>query len=181
MLGRDRAVVSRILNGHQKLSIDQAQVIAEALDLPIDQVLVRAGLIPEAKARSLSPGYSGSDVVLLSPGSEERNTFAVAAALHSGNPDLSVWRVKSTAMTLAGYLPGDCLLIDTLLPGRTAAGDVVIASVAGLTADRPTVLRRHEPPVLVAAATGPEYRNVYVVDQRTVEIRGKVLASWRRT
>jgi hypothetical protein len=58
-------------------------------------------------------------------------------------------------------------------------GDVVIAQVYDRGGSAKTVLRRFEPPVLVAASMDPEDWRVHVVDGNNVLIRGKVVASWR--
>jgi SOS-response transcriptional repressor LexA len=93
-------------------------------------------------------------------------------------PGVDVWRVKSRAMALSGLLEGDFMLVDTHAAERVRAGDVVIAQIYTRTGAN-TVLRRFEPPVLVAASADPADGRVHVVDGDNVVIRGKVVASWR--
>ena len=79
-----------------------------------------------------------------------------------------------------GYMPGDYMLVDTHASERARAGDVVVAQVYdNAKGSAVTVLRRFEPPVLVAASTDPEDRRVHIVDGVNVVIRGKVVGSWR--
>jgi len=76
-------------------------------------------------------------------------------------------------MALAGYLPGDFILLDSFAADRMKLGDAVIAQVYGRT-NAATVLRIWQPPVLVC----PKDQTVHVVDNN-VTIRGRVVASWR--
>lgn len=180
-LGRDRSVVSRIYVGRQRMSLDQAQVFADVLDVPLPEVLARAGVAAEPVTQQLAPGFAESDAAAWLPkGPEDRRIPEIAQAF-GARPGVDVWRVKAPALALAGYLPGDWLLVDTHAAERARAGDVVLAQAydnARGTAS--TLLRRFEPPVLVAASTLPEDRRVHVVDGVNVVICGKVIASWRQ-
>lgn len=179
-LGRDRSLVSRIYVGRQKMTLEQAQVFARVLGVPLDEVLERAGLLAEEPARPLAAnGFSESDATpWKGHGGEAEKTEATAATLGGGRPGVDVWTVSSTAMALGGYLPGDHILVDSHQSERCRAGDMVVAQVYNRTgAD--TVFRRYEPPVLVAASPDPELARVLVVDGTNVVIMGKVIASWR--
>ena len=79
-----------------------------------------------------------------------------------------------------GYMPGDYILVDTNAADRARQGDAVIAQIYDNSAgSATTLLRRFEPPVLVAASMEPDERRVHIVDGTNVIIRGKVVASWR--
>lgn len=79
-----------------------------------------------------------------------------------------------------GYMPGDYLLLDTLSAERVHQGEVVVAQVYDNARNISTfVLRRFEPPVLVAASASLDDRRVQIVDGVNVVIIGKVIASWR--
>ncbi len=180
-IGRDRSVISRIVNGTQKLTLDQARIIAEKLVVPLPEFLERAGLADKPTAQQLAPGFSESDAAAWVPGSglaESAQIPTVASALGGDRPGVDVWRVKSQAMALAGMLIGDFMLVDTLQAERAKVGDLVIAQVYNRTGAT-TVLRRFEPPVLVSASADPRDGRVHVVDGINVVIRGKILASWR--
>lgn len=180
-IGRDRSVISRIVNGTQKLTLDQARIVAEKLAVPLPEFLEHAGLADRPTAQQFAPGFSDSDAAAWVPGtslSEGTQVPSIAAALGGDRPGVDIWRVKSQAMTLAGMLAGDFMLVDTHQAERVKPGDVVVAQVYNRTGAT-TVLRRFEPPVLVAASADPAEGRVHVVDGINVVIRGKVVASWR--
>ncbi|WP_420415808.1 helix-turn-helix domain-containing protein [Marinovum algicola] len=181
--GRARSNISHIYSGKQKMSLDWAQAFAKMLDVSVDEVLRRAGALPPAAARPLRPGYAESDAIPFegSAGAQER-AEEKARVFGGSGPGVNIWTVKSPALALGGYLPGDVILVDTGQSERAQAGDVVIAEKfdreTGLTI---TMLRRYEPPVLVAASAAPTDQRVHVVDTQNVVIKGRVIASWRET
>ncbi len=180
-IGRDRAVVSRIMNGHQQMSLDQAKVIAGELGVDVSEVLVRSGMTDAPMAQALQPGFAESDAAAWVPGpalAEGASVASIAAAMGGGKPGIDVWRVRSQAMALAGMLAGDFMLVDSNQAERVKPGDVVVAQIYNRTGAT-TVLRRFEPPVLVSDSADPTDRKVHVVDGINVVIRGKVVASWR--
>jgi hypothetical protein len=180
-ISRDRAVVSRIMNGHQPMTLDQAKIFATELAADVAEVLVRGGLTDAPVAQAIRPGFAESDAAAWVPGPglfESAQVPTIAEALGGGTPGIDVWRVKSQVMALAGMLVGDFMLVDTHQSDRVKAGDLVIAQVYNRTGAT-TVLRRFEPPVLVSASADPAEGRVHVVDGINVVIRGKVMASWR--
>lgn len=180
VIGRDRSVISKFLNGHQRMTLAQAQALADALGVPQAEMIEKAGLADAPTARQFAPGFAESDAAAWIPqGAGDRPVPSIAAAMGQ-RPGIDVWQVRSGAMAIMGYMPGDFMLVDTHIAERTRPGDVVIAQVydhARGTAT--TLLRRFEPPVLVAASASPDDRRVHVVDGNNVVIRGKVISSWR--
>ncbi len=179
-IGRDRSVVSKIYSGHRTMTLEWAQAFSEVLNVPLPEILERAGAAPRRIARQLQPGYADSDVVLwIAQGAEDRQVPPIASALGQ-RAGVDIWQVKSSALALMGYMPGDFILVDTNTAERTKAGDPVVAQVHDNGKGSATfVLRRFEPPVLVAASTAIEDRRVHVVDGVNVVIKGKVISSWR--
>lgn len=179
-LGRDRSVVSRIYTGRQRMNLEWAQAFAEAFGCTVAEVLERAGVVHAAVAQQLAPGFADGDAVpFVHRGAEDRATPTIAQAFGQ-RPGVDIWLVKTAALALMGYMPGDHMLVDTHAAERVRAGDIVVAQVYDNTrGGAATLLRRFEPPVLVAASTAPEDRRVHVVDGTNVVIRGKVIASWR--
>lgn len=178
-ISRDRAVVSRIMNGHQQLTLDQARIFATELDADVADVLLRAGLTDAPVAKALVPGFSESDAAPWVPGPagpETQVVPTVAQALGGGRPGVDVWRVKGKAMAQHGLLEGDYMLVDTHQAERVKPGDTVVAQVYNRTGAT-TVLRTFAPPVLMSS--DPNDTLVYVVDGVNVVIKGKVVASWR--
>lgn len=177
---RDRSVISRIINGTQKMTLEQARAFAELLQVPLTEMIDRGGLADKPTAQEFAPGFAESDAATWIPGpglAETASIKAVATALGE-RPGVDVWRVKSGAMALAGLLNGDFILVDTHQAERVKPGDIVIAQVYNRTGAA-TVLRRYAPPVLVSASTDPVDAGVHVVDGVNVMVRGKVIASWR--
>lgn len=181
-IGRERTAVSRILNGTQKMTLEQAGAIAIALKVPVREVVERAGILSPAKARAILPGFGEGDAVpFATQGADGLNAEqigVIASALGRNRPGIDVWRVKGVSMMLAGLLPGDFMLVDQHLGQRPQSGDIVIAQVDARH-EPTTVLRRYSPPVLVAASVDPNETVVHVVDGVNVSIFGVVVASWR--
>lgn len=178
-LGRDRSVVSRIYVGRQPMTAEQARVFARVLNVPLADVMQRAGILDQGEARAIAPGFSEGDASPFTGKPNDVETLR-AKAFGGGRPGVDVWVVKTPAMMLAGYMPGDCLLVDTHQSERRKPGDVVMAQVYDWsTGSATTLLRRFEPPVLVASSPEPDDRRVHVVDGNNVAIRGLVIASWR--
>jgi SOS-response transcriptional repressor LexA len=179
-MGRTRANVSHILMGRQKMNLEWAEAFAEVLQVPLATVLEKAGVSPKAIAQQITPGFAESDAVPFTPAPAQADQMKIiATAFGATRPGIDIWRVKSRAMALAGLLDGDFVLVDTHQSERSRAGDVVIAQLYQRNGTAITVLRRFEPPVLVAASTDLADARVHVVDGENVVIRGKVIASWR--
>lgn len=187
-IGRDRSLVSRIYVGRQKMTLEQAQVFADILKAPLDQVLEKAGLIEtgDQKANAVrridqaAKGFSEGDAEpYRAPPAAAENANKIAA-IFGLRPGVDIWTVNTDAMRLAGYLPGDKILVDTHKSEITRAGDVVIAQIYNWqSGEVKTVLRRHEPPVLIADSLVEEDRRALVVDGNNVVIKGKIVAQWR--
>lgn len=179
---RDRSVISRIINGTQRMTLEQAQAFADLLKVPLAEMVEKGGLAGGGVAQQLTPGFRESDAApfLPAPGSETTLQSQRAASFGGDRPGVDLWQVKSLALVLAGYLPGDWMLVDTHQSERTRPGDIVVAQVYNnREGTAHTLLRRHEPPVLVAASPDPADQRVHLVDGVNVVIRGKVIASWR--
>lgn len=184
-LGRDRSVVSRIINGSQKMTVDQAKVFARLLGEPLDEVMHRAGLLDQEERQVAAPGFRDAEAAPWTPpprAPKEARDDELRVASHLGmKQGVDLWVVKSRSMALAGYLPGDRILVDLRSPERAADGSVVVAQVYDLLrGTAKTVLRRFQRPALVAHSADPDDWHAWVVDERNVSIRGIVTASWRR-
>lgn len=181
IVGKHHSGVSRIYNGRQPMTLEWGQAFAQALNLPLDEILKKAGTLDEQRAQSFAPGFSESDAVQWtgSPG-EKIRTNDIAHHFGGGLPGVDVWTVRSGAMMSQGLLIGDQILVDTNSPSSVKAGDVVLAQrYDNTTGTAVTMLRRFEPPVLIAVSAEPDQRMIHVVDNENVVIVGKVIASWR--
>lgn len=179
-LGRDRSVVSKILSGKQRMTLEWANAFAAVLQVPLATVLEKAGAADGPLLQQVVPGFAESDATqfVYGLGSGEAAQIRSIAQILGERPGVDVWRVKSVSMMLAGYLPGDYILVDSHAAERVRPGDVVIAQIYGREGAS-TVLRRFAPPVLIAASASPEDQKVHVVDGENVVVRGKIIASWR--
>ena len=180
-LGRDRSVVSRIYVGRQRMTLDQARVFAKVLEMPLEVILERAGIADPEVSRQVSPGFADNDVMPFKHAEHVgENVRSVATVFGADRPGVDVWQVKSDSLVLNGYMPGDYIVVDTHAASRCGAGDIVIAQqYNGKTGQATTILRRYEPPVLIAANTNPEDQRVLFHDGTNVLIMGRVSASWR--
>lgn len=181
-LGRDRSVVSRIYVGRQKMTLEQAQVFARVLRVPLEDVLFQAGLVASAKdAPDRVPGFGESEVVpFTGTASRAVTNEIIARELGGGRPGLDCWVVRSDALVLSGYRRGDTLLVDTNAADLCRKGDTVIAQLyAWKSGSADTVLRLYEPPVIIGMVPGGSGFAVHVVDSKNVVIKGRVIASWR--
>lgn len=179
-LGKDRSLVSRIYVGRQAMKLEEAKIFAEVLEQPLDEVLRRAGVTDTPTVQVLTPGFSDSDAVSWVPKQGEGRDVEAIASAFGARPGVDIWQVRTNSMSLQGLLPGDYMLVDTHAADRVKPGDVVIAQLYDNARGKAvTILRRFEPPVLVAASSDPDERRVHVVDALNVVIRGKVTASWR--
>ena len=162
------------------MSLDWAKAFAEVLQVPLDVILEKAGVTDAPTAQNFAPGFAEADAAAWIPkaGTSENTTVKAIAAAFGERPGVDIWRVKSRAMALAGLMEGDFMLVDTHQAERAKPGDIVVAQVYSRTGAT-TVLRRYEPPVLIAASIDPSENRVYVVDGENVVIRGRVIASWR--
>lgn len=82
-----------------------------------------------------------------------------------GTGTMQVWMVKSRALELVGYIPGDLMLTDRSTPLR---GQIVVAEVPGRDGGRDIVIRRYEPPILVSATTDPSLLSPILMNQDVV-------------
>jgi hypothetical protein len=177
-LGRDRTIVARIYAGRQVMTLAQAEVFAELLHVSLEDVLHHAGL---RSARSAPPGMAEGDAVPFARGDQPPPMLdRITEAARSDRPGVDIWQVRSSAMRLAGYLPGDWLLVDTHAASHVASGDTVIAQVYDLaTGSAKTLLREFQKPALVAHSADTGDWPVHIVNDQSVLVRGVIIASWR--
>ncbi len=164
------------------MSLEWAKAFAKVLETTVDEVLRKAGVTDNATAQQLRPGFSESEANPFIPANGREKDYINRCALAFGGeaPGVDIWRMKSKSMALNGVLDGDFILVDTHRAGQAVAGDVVVAQAYDMqSGSARTIVRRYQPPVLVAAGVNPEDLAVHVVDGNNVVIRGLVVATWR--
>jgi transcriptional regulator with XRE-family HTH domain len=108
----------------------------------------------------------------------DRVAVGVLAQLHQQNPAVDAWILRTRAIELAGYLPGDVLFIS--LQETPLAGDVVCAQIYDWAKKRAvTVFRLFHPPFLVTSTTDPSLVKPLAVDDEQVAVKGVVVGSYR--
>ena len=98
----------------------------------------------------------------------------------TGSSPLRPWQRKALNRYLMAGAQ-DFMLVDINAAERARPGNIVIAqSYDNQTGSATTLLRRYEPPVLVAGTPDRDQdRLIHVVDNTNVVILGVVVASWR--
>lgn len=119
---------------------------------------------PEAKPYEL--GRKGND----------RRVEVSVKYMLQDEPGIAPWVLDTRALELAGYLPGDVVLVD--LNAEPEDGDAVLAQHFDLQTE--TVFRLYQKPYLVAAAVDRVPRAPLLVDDRRVLIRGVVIGMFRQ-
>ena len=180
-MGRARSNVSHIYSGKQRMSLEWARAFSEALQVPLDEVLKRAGALDEPEAQRLTPDFNESDAIRFSArGGAEARTNERAEQFGGNKAGIDVWRVKGRSLMLCGYMPGDFILVDTNKADQCRTGDIVLAQKhSWKSGSASTILRRFDPPVLTAFGPDPEDQNAQVIDGTNLFVIGKIIASWR--
>jgi hypothetical protein len=179
-ISRSRTVISHILNGHQKMTFEQAEIFARELNVDLPEMLSRAGLRADTGA-PISMGMSDGDVTPYTIGPRDAHALRdIREASTDGSNNPNLWRVQSDSCSLAGVLVGDFILVAPCENRRPKSGALVIAQIYDWDlGSATTVLRRYDAPVLVAATMNPADQRVHVVDDRNVKIMAEVTMSWR--
>jgi transcriptional regulator with XRE-family HTH domain len=133
------------------------------------------------------PSGMGDELAALLPGfaADEASPFkfdgppdfnALIKAYIADRPGIDPWRLNARALELAGYVPGDVMIVDLNAAPRTR--DVVVAQVFDHEMSRTeTVWRLYERPYLVAATTDPSL--LRPIHEDAAAIKGVVLVSFR--
>lgn len=91
---------------------------------------------------------------------------------------LELWILESRALELAGYMPGDFLIVDA--NGIPAAGDPVCVRFPNPRPGEPTaIIRIFEKPFLVAATLDKTLRRPLLIDDNHLQVAGVIVASLR--
>lgn len=169
--GLDPSTLSRFLSSSRPgLSLRPSTIrrIAQVTGLPYDAAptnMSPADGMAEAEAQPLA-----DDVPPL--------ISAILDSLRTGADSVDAWTLRSRALELAGYRPGDILFVK--LGGSPLKGDVVCAQIYDWSAGRTeTVFRIFEPPFLISATADPGLFSPYALDDDRVAVKGTVLHSLR--
>ena len=128
----------------------------------------------------LRPGESAQpgieEAIRFKSGKSGQLTLALIERGLNGDPELESWRLQTRALELAGYLPGDLIILDPHADPRP--GDLVAADTYDIERDRQaTIWRLFNPPYLVAASSDLRLIKPRLLDGAV--IRGVALVSFR--
>ena len=121
--------------------------------------------LPGARTAAPGPGFQESGLARLDPPEQEMPE----------NPNQSWWRVRDRALELAGFLPGDQVLLDQSVQPRR--GDAVVAQIYDTKLGAAeTVLRLYAFPALVTRTNDAEFTDrADVIDADRVKVMGTVV------
>ncbi len=123
-------------------------------------------------------GFSESEAVPYEPKGRGSDIRAAVDALIANRRGCDPWELRTRALELAGYLPGDIVIVDLNETPRT--GDVVCAQVYDWErGGAETIWRIYEEPYLVAASGERLHRRPLLVDRRNVVVKGVVRGLFR--
>lgn len=172
--GMAQTTLTRFANNPNVAHVLSARTISQieqALGVPFGQA---PGARLEARGRPAGEAepYHGHNLV-------DPDIATVLAALPAS---WEPWLLHGDALTAAGYLPGDVLVVDP--DGFPSSKDVCRVSVdQGPRVDRRTCFRIYETPFVVASSHDPHAEGPLLVDQAKVRITGvvRMLLRPRRT
>lgn len=180
--GRDRTIVARLYKGRQRFTIEHAMVFAKLLDQPLALILEKAGSpMPEAAA-AIDPKLRFADAEPWRP-TRLADQDRLERLRNLSAPDgksVEIWIVKTTAMSIAGMLPGDLLaVVEPNAIGFRSGNTVIAEAFDGPEGTTRVVLRRYDRPILAPASPDQENSKCYLVDDINVRIIGLISASFR--
>jgi transcriptional regulator with XRE-family HTH domain len=160
LLGRDKAVITNLMQGRRALKAEEAVLIARHLGIDVAQLLgekpARKGA---AEPDALIPFRQPPSRARRSPDIVERNGrhyLRDAGAIR--NDKAYALEVKDESLNLIGFLPGDIAVSELDLPCK--AGQVaVVQHYRGASAE--TILRKYEPPFLMPHSTRADFRPLH--------------------
>jgi len=127
--------------------------------------------------RKFGSGFGEAEAVPYDATQAPADFDALVAGFIGGRNGVDPWQLRTRALELAGWLPGDVVIVD--LNAEPADGDLVCAQRYDDARDRvETIWRLYEKPYLIAAAADraafPTER-----DDTVIAIKGVVVATFR--
>lgn len=158
-----------------------ASTLYRILD-PEDAFVPQESTIERIEERTGYRMRSGGELarVGFSEEGSERLEGETAGEIAPTSPSQSTWRLGGRAVELAGYLPGDLLLVDQSVAPR--AGDLVCAQIYDVQrGSAETVFRLFEPPYLTTRTLDPaSHAKPQLIDGERCVVLGTVIRMLRR-
>jgi transcriptional regulator with XRE-family HTH domain len=180
LLGRDKSVVTHLLQGRRQLKADEATLIARLLGVPVAELL---GVGGESYAQSgveeggLIPFHHAPQKARRRPQVVQRDGKYFLAEKAGSSEKAFALEVHDDSLNLAGILPGDIVISE--LDAACRAGDIVVVQHYHKSGAE-TLVRRYEPPFLMSHSTNPAWRplNVGEDDVRLVSPVKRLVRLW---
>jgi hypothetical protein len=160
LIGRDKAVITNLMQGRRALKAEEAVTIARHLGIDVARLLgekpdARKGV---AEAETLIPfrqpptrGRKSGEIV------EQHGRHYLRDAAMTG-ADAYALEVKDESLNLLGFLPGDIVISELNKPCKPGQ-IVVVQHYKGAGAQ--TILRKYEPPFLMPHSTRPDFKPLH--------------------
>lgn len=174
LLGRDKAVVTNLFSGKRSLKAEEAMLIARHLGVDVAQIL---GEKPAAQKRGMeepavlipfrqAPLKTKKSKQIV----EKSGKFFLKDSDVTGANVYAV-EVRDDSLNLLGFMPGDIVISDLDAPCKP--GQVVVVQYyKGAGAE--TLLRKFEPPLLMAHSTSQAHKPLNV-DKDNVRLVSPVI------
>ena len=176
VLGKAPTFLTRIYSGDQTLRLEEARRLASLFQVPLSQIVSKAGLAADVSDEELRPVSRGM--------AEAPAEYEVKPLNDTSPPELhidtshQIWSVGTPSLAGFGVLPGDKLSVDPGAKART--GDLVVAQIYDWrSGTAETVLRGYNHPYLVRSAGSVADMKPETVDNERVLIKGVVTLVWR--
>jgi hypothetical protein len=145
----------------------------------IDRIKVRYGVPgPEEYAQRRPFQVGLAEAERLDLGREPGPLVRLVSQLVGNRVMVEPWRLKTNALELVGYLPGDIILVD--MQGSPRPQDAVCAQSYDWTGGRAeTIWRVFDPPYLVGAASDRTAYKPLLADNDRVIVKGVIVESYR--
>ena len=143
------------------------QQIAEAMGVP-PPAAPKGSAVPEPIVRRAAMFRDAEPFAA----NDETDPRGAVKALVGNRPGAAAFLMRSRALELRGYLPGDVLIVD--LNVQPQEGDVVCAQLYDFSGSAETSMRVYERLVLTAATLDPELQKPLIIDGERVVVMGVV-------
>lgn len=172
LLGRDKSVITNLLQGKRQLKAQEAVIIAEFLNVPVTEVLGEDAP-PEGMDEPAWIPFQQPPANALQKAQnvvKKDQTFYLQESGTFSDKAYAI-EVKDDSLNLSGFMPGDIIISELDKPYKK--GDVVV--VQHYTEDMAeSILRNYAPPYLTAHSSNSKYTSI-PVDDTSVRIVSPVI------
>lgn len=155
LLGRDKAVITNLLQGKRHLKAEEAVIIAKYLGVPVTRLLGEKAVPGKAAEPVLIPFQHAPVMLKKSRQVIEKGGKYYIEDSSAASAKTYALEVRDDALNLSGILPGDVVICQA--DGKARKGQIVVAQhYQGRGAE--TILRKYEPPYLMPHSANPAHK-----------------------